>query len=95
MRAWAFLLSGLIVWAVHFFGIYIFASIFLDTVLARVLTLILTLSCLAADGLLLRATLAAERQRDAFAGWMARLATLGVGISFVAVFWQGFPALLA
>ena len=28
MRAWLFILGGLIVWTVHFFGLYVLASVF-------------------------------------------------------------------
>ncbi|WP_084690995.1 OB-fold domain-containing protein [Sphingomonas sp. SRS2] len=46
MRTWAFLLGGLLIWAVHFFSLYIVASIWLSSPLARGLTLLVTLACL-------------------------------------------------
>lgn len=96
MRAWAFLLGGLIVWTVHFFGIYGFASIFLDSPATRWLTGGLTLACLVVDGWLLRRGLAEYRaERDDARRWRMLIATWGAALSLVAVFWQGLPALLA
>lgn len=93
MRGWALLLGGLIVWTVHFFTLYAIASIFLTTTLSRLLAGVVTLACLAADALLLRHGLRG-RQADGFDGWMHRVAALVAGLSFVAVLWQGLPALL-
>lgn len=96
MRAWAFLLGGLLVWTVHFFGSYGFASLFLDSPATRWLAGGLTVLCLAADALLFRRALAAYRvERDDARRWRAMIATWAASISFVAVLWQGLPALLA
>ena len=93
MRAWAWLLGGLIVWTVHFFAIYIVASVFLTTTIARALTLLVTLACLAADGWLV-ARLRRQGGGDDFSEWLRTLALIGAGISAVAVLWQGLPALI-
>ncbi|MFN3387782.1 MAG: hypothetical protein ACK40O_02550 [Allosphingosinicella sp.] len=96
MRRWALLLGGMLVWTVHFFTLYAIASIFPGTMLARVLTGIVTLLCLAAAGWLLRGALRAGRAAgDEFTGWKHRIAALIAGIALVAILWQGFPALLA
>lgn len=93
MRAWAYLLGGLIVWAIHFFAVYIVASVFLTTTIARILALVVTLGCLAADGwLLLR--LRRSSGGDDFHEWMRMIALIGAGLSAVAVLWQGLPALI-
>ncbi len=93
MRAWAYMLGGMIVWTVHFFAIYIVASVFLTTTVARMLTLVITLACLAADAwLILR--LRVPSGGDEFREWMRKLALVGAGISTVAVLWQGLPALI-
>lgn len=97
MRTWAFMLGGMIVWTIHFFALYIVASIFLTSPLSRLLTGLITLACFAADGVLL--AWAARRLRgggaDGFGRWQLRLAALMAAVSLVAVFWQGLPALLA
>ena len=97
MRVWAFMLGGMIVWTVHFFALYIVASIFLTTPLSRILTGLITLACLAADGVLLAwaARLLRGGGSDQFGRWQLRLAALMAAVSLVAVFWQGLPALLA
>lgn len=97
MRAWAFMLGGLIVWTVHFFSIYIVASIFLTSDVARILTVLITLACLAADGVLLTSALRLLRGggTDEAGRWNISLAALAAAISLVAVAWQGLPALLA
>lgn len=96
MRAWAFMLGGMIVWTVHFFSLYIVASIFLTSLTSRILTVAITLACLAAAGLLLvRAQRAIRRARaDAFSRWEAYLAALTAALALVAVLWQGLPAII-
>lgn len=93
MRAWSYMLGGMIVWTVHFFAIYIVASVFPGTTIARVLTLVITLLCLAADGWLI-VRLRVPAGGDEFREWMRRIALVGAGISAVAVLWQGLPALI-
>lgn len=93
MRAWAYMLGGLIVWTVHFFTLYIVASVFLTTNIARALTVIVTLGCLVADGwLVLR--LRTPTGGDEFREWMRVIALFGAGLSALAVVWQGLPALI-
>lgn len=97
MRAWAFMLGGMIVWAVHFFALYIVASIFLTSTTSRVLTVLITLACLAAAGLLLQRSRRAIRHEgdDAFTRWQAYLAALTAALALVAILWQGLPAFIA
>lgn len=95
MRTWRFLLAGMLVWTVHFFGAYILASVFPERVtVARVLAAVLTAACLAALVWIVRHSLFAIRQEsDELSRWAASLATL-LGISAaVAVLWQAFPIL--
>jgi hypothetical protein len=96
MRAWALLLGGLLVWATDFILLYAIGSIALTTPLGRILTGAVTLMALAADAWLL----ILSRPRYATAGdeferWMARTAGLAAALSFLAVLWQGFPAIFA
>lgn len=97
MRTWRFLLGGLVVWTVHFFGAYAIASIFPERILvARLLAGALTLACVATLVWLTRRGLAAiRREGDDFSGWAAMLATLVNAIALVAVLWQAFPILFA
>ncbi len=93
MRGWAYLLSGLIVWAVHFFALYIIASVFLTTPLARVLVLMVTAGCLVVLGALLRKTRRGNRPAR-LESWMRAVAISGIGLSAVAIIWQGLPAVI-
>ena len=89
------MLGGLLVWAADFFLLYAIGSIFLDTVLARVLAGVVTLVALAADtALLLAASRLYRAADDDFRRWMWRVGMLGAALSLLAVAWQGFPAIL-
>jgi len=95
MHGWPYLLGGLLVWAVHFFGLYVAASLFLTSPATRLVTAILTFICLAAAAALLwRGWTAEAGQGETFAGWQHRLAAYGAAIALVAIVWQGLPALL-
>ena len=100
MRRWLFMLAGLIVWAVHFMGVYAIASV-ADVVAEADATPALwavgglTLACAAADGLILAA--AARRPakcEDDLTPFVRSIAGLGGGLSLAAVLWQGLPALI-
>lgn len=95
MRAWLFLVGGMIVWAAQFFTLYAIASVLGSSGVARVLTGVATLAALAADAVLLRGALAARHDDDPVRRWHASFAALLAAISLVAVAWQGLPALLA
>jgi len=94
VRTWALLLGGLIIWTVHFFALYIIASVWLTTPLARGLTLALTIACLGAVGLLLVGMQRRQADTD-MDRWVHVVASVGFGIAGVAILWQGLPALLA
>lgn len=96
MRVWLVLLGGMIVWAVHFFALYAFASIWLTSTTTRLLTGLATAGCIAADAALLRLCLRiiAANDRDCAIFWPARVGLVGAGLSLVAVLWQGLPALI-
>ncbi len=97
MRTWPYLLGGLLVWTVQFFGLYIFSSLFPHTVLARVLGGVLTLVGLAANVLLLRYAVGSlmSGEREEVRHWTHYLAALGAAVSLVAVLLQGLPVILA
>ena len=95
MRTWLFLLAGLLVWTGHFFALYITASLFPGTELARWLTGLLTLLALASlAALALSRARQWKRASQAELGrWLDGLATLGIALAAVAVLYQGLPAL--
>ena len=100
MRAWGFMLGGLIIWAVHLLGVYGVASLAdvvarADAPASRLGVGALTLACGAGDIVLL--VTAWRRARVAagdLAPFAASLAGLGAGLSLIAVIWQGLPAIL-
>lgn len=90
MRTWAILLGGLIVWAVHFFGLYAVAEIAPKPWLVAALTLI----CLAANLWLLVRIRSLPKDNE-FNAWRRSVAMGGAGLSLLAVAWQALPALTA
>ncbi len=92
MRSWGLLLGGLIVWTVHFFALYGTASILLTTPLARLLTLAISLACLAANALLFRWMVRAED--TGIDPWVKKIALYAIGVSTLAILWQALPGLL-
>lgn len=93
MRGWLYLLGGLIVWTIHFFALWTIGSVILSVPLARIVVAAVTTACLAANAGLL-VLLVRKHVRDELERWIRSLGLLGVGLSLVAVAWQGLPALL-
>jgi hypothetical protein len=88
MKSWFALLGGLIVWTVHFFGLYAIGEI--DPRIVWVVAL--TLVCLAANiWLLLRFVRMSSEEH--FSRWRRSVAIGGVGLSLVAVAWQSLAVL--
>lgn len=83
MKSWLLLLSGFLVWTVHFFGLYAIGEI--DPQVHWVVAL--TLVCLAANllALFLLLKLPAEEH---FSRWRRSVAAGGIGLSLLAVAWQ-------
>lgn len=100
MGAWAWMTGGLLVWAVHFTGVYALSSL-ADVVATaddpawRAAALAFSGVCVLASAVLL--ALAAERLRrmdgedPKFAD---QLAALGAGLALVAIVWQGLPTVV-
>jgi len=88
MKSWLILLGGLLVWTVHFFGVYALAEI----APRPALVIALTLLCIAADlWLLFRVRLMPAA--EPFSAWRRSVAIGGVALSLVAVGWQSLPAM--
>jgi hypothetical protein len=94
MRSWSWMLSGLLIWAVHFAALYAIASLDAQTSaddrgLWTAVAAAVTLVALAGCGLIL------ARTRFGAAPALAdRLAALGSLSASVAVCWQALGALL-
>lgn len=96
MQFWRHLLAGLILWTVHFFAIYIIASLWPGTLFARILVLIATILLLAVVAW--RSMLVLRKLRavpDDLTRWSHGLALLGFALAGAAILYQGLPSLLA
>lgn len=96
MRAWIWMLGGLIVWTVHFFGVYTIASA--ADVYATADDFRWRMGGLAFSGLCLIASLIllaiAVRRVRANSGLANQLAALGAGTAAIAIVWQALPNLI-
>ena len=99
MLRWAFALGGLLVWALHFIGVYTIASV--ADVVARAEAapwragmLAFSLACLVAEVGLFAWAMRRLRGGEAANRFMDRLAALGAGIGAIAVVWQALPTLV-
>lgn len=96
MRFWRSLLGGLILWTAHFFAIYIIASIWPGTLLARALVMLATVIILAIAGW--RSVLVVRNMRtaaDDLLCWSDGLSLLGYALAGAAIVYQGLPSFLA
>ncbi len=101
MMRWAWMLGGLIVWAIHFLGVYVIASIgdVIDRADAfgwRMAGLGFSVICAVAVAGLIGLSLRRLRRGEDDADWRFRehLAVLGAGISLVSIVWQALPTLI-
>lgn len=95
MWTWAYLLGGLIVWTVQFFTLYGASEIFQTSTTSRVITAFVTLVCLAvAAALTVRGWVGRAGPGDPTERWVHTIAAMGGATAFLAIAWQGLPALL-
>ena len=100
MLRWAWMLGGLIVWTVHFMGVYAIASLGdvvtrADDPLWRMIGLAFSIGCLlTAVGLALLAARRVRRSGGEAAGFGDQLALLGAGVAAVAIVWQALPTVI-
>lgn len=99
MQRWLYMLGGLLVWAVHFVGVYTIASIG-DVVSAadapawRLIGLVFSVLCAAfAAGLLVHALRRADDGTDTvdLANTLARIGAL---LALISVIWQTLPTIV-
>jgi len=103
MGRWASMLGGLLVWTVHFVGVYVLASIGdvasrADDPAWRLAIVAFSGLCLAAAAaLLVRAFRDLRDPRagtDATARLLPELSALGAGLALIAIAWQTLPAVI-
>ena len=94
MKTWAWMLGGLIVWSVHFIGVYLISSV-ADVVATaddggwRMAGLAFSGVCVLITGGIL--VVVFRRGRLGFADQMA---ALGATIGLIAICWQALPTLI-
>jgi len=98
MWNWFLMLGGMLVWALHFGGIYATASMFdviseADAHGALWTVAALTAACLVANAALFAVNLRGLKE-DAVIAWMRSVGGILAALSFVSVAWQGLPALI-
>lgn len=96
MRAWIWMLGGLIVWTIHFFGVYTIASAAdvyatADDFAGRMGGLAFSTVCLIASLVLLAIAIRRVKATSALAD---QLAALGAGTAAIAIVWQALPNLI-
>ncbi len=95
MHNWRNLLGGLLLWAAHFFAVYIIGSVFPGERIAAVLVLITTFAILAVTlTLAIKALRARSDIDDGIQRWMSDLTLLGYLTGGVAIIYQGLPAVM-
>lgn len=100
MRRWAWMMGGLVVWTVHFMGVYAIASL-ADVVSEaddfgwRMVGLGFSAVCaLAAVAITVAAARRVRGPADPSARFGDQLALLGGGVATVAIIWQALPTLI-
>lgn len=100
MWRWAWMLGGLIVWTVHFMGVYAIASLAdvvseADDLRWRMTGLGFSAACLlAALAIAAWAGRRLRRRTDPSAAFGDQLALLGAGVAAVAIVWQALPTVI-
>ena len=93
MRSWLILLSGLLIWAVHFFALYLIGEFAGDARLSRATILAASLLCMGiAIWLLIRFRRGVD---DGFDKWRWQTAQAGLMLGLLSVLLQSLPALIA
>lgn len=100
MLRWAWMMGGLLVWFVHFMGVYAIASLAdvvsrADDPLWRMVGLGFSAACaLATAALTVVALRRTRRGSDPSTRFGDQLALLGGGVATVAIVWQALPTLI-
>ena len=99
MKRWGYILGGLIVWTVHFLGVYVIASVGdvaadADHPLSRAAVGVFTVACLIAAGGLTVVAARRWRRGGEDMGFENAIAATGGAISAISILWQGLPAVV-
>lgn len=97
MKTWAWILGGLIVWSVHFLGVYLISSVAdvvtrADDVRWRMAALAFSIICALLAAALLRT--AGRRLHSPNPAFPDQIAALGAGVALIAIVWQALPTVI-
>jgi hypothetical protein len=99
VKRWGYMLGGLIVWTIHFLGVYVIASV-ADVAaddghpLSRAAVGVFTVVCLIAAGGLTVVAARRWRRGGGEMGFENAIAATGGAISVISILWQGLPAMV-
>ncbi|MBE1529881.1 FtsH-binding integral membrane protein [Sphingopyxis sp. OAS728] len=93
MRTWWTMLGGLVIWAAHFFALYVIGEFVGTGGGARAAVVLFTLAALA--GLCLLVWLGRRTGADKLRGWGRSLGASAITLTALAVVWQALPAFLS
>lgn len=92
--------GGLLVWAIHFLGVYALASLAdvvarADDPAWRAAALVFSAVCVLASAVLLAIAVKRLRRADGEdPGFRDQLAALGAGLALIAIVWQALPTVI-
>ena len=97
MKAWLSVLRPLLIWAGHFFGVYLGASLFPGTDTAHLVVYLLTAVALTAVGLPYLGSVKRHEKigTDGLVDWMNGLSRTAAAVAAVAIAYQAFTASLS
>jgi hypothetical protein len=95
MVRWLKLLGGLLIWALHFIGLYTISSIadlwfYADHAVARIVGLAFTILCLAALALMF-AVIVRRKGEGTTPVWERQVALTAILVSAISIVWQALP----
>jgi hypothetical protein len=100
MRRWTFGLGGLLIWFVHFAGLYAIASVEAQTRADdagawKLVAITFSVACAGASVAVLTTAIGRlGRRGDPAAALMTQLAALGAGLGLIAIVWQSAAAVI-
>lgn len=100
MKAWSWMLGGLVVWAAHFLGLYALSSTAdviatADDALWRMAGLGFSMACIMlSTAILLVAVRRLRQPKSDIALFADQVAAAGAGVGIIAMVWQALPTVI-
>ncbi|WP_439471479.1 hypothetical protein [Brevundimonas sp.] len=99
MKTWVWMLGGLIVWAIHFVGVYLISSVAdvvatADDARWRMAALAFSGLCVLASALVLQRAVRRCSSAKGASMFKDQTAAFAAGVTIVAIVWQALPTLI-